>query len=217
MDRRERRRRKREREKLEARLKKEEARPHAEESLTHSRRFLKTLRKAFSGTRVLWTVVAPGLSLLGAYALLHPHVSIEPYVSLNPVDPYSTQFTVKNENRVFEAHAIHCVCWPRRMESGNGFSVISPGLLPNLQHTIPVLGPGSSSTVDCPPVIGGLGRWSGEVLDAELEIVVSYNQSWWPFGTVTERNAFATKRDSQRGVHWVHITPAEEKPLFPGK
>jgi hypothetical protein len=35
--------------------------------------------------------------------------------------------------------------------------------------------------------------------------------------TVTERNAFTAKRDSQRGVHWVHITPAEEKPFFPGK
>ena len=30
-----------------------------------------------------------------------------------------------------------------------------------------------------------------------------------------ERNAFTAKRDSQRAVHWVHITPAEEKPLFP--
>lgn len=83
------------------------------------------------------------------------------------------------------------------------------------EDRIPVLGPGSSSTVDCPPVLGGLGRWSGEVLDAELEIVVSYDQSWWPFGIITERNAFTAKRDSQRAVHWVHITPAEEKPLFP--
>src|SRR2546429_5813537 len=60
--------------------------------------------------------------------------------------------------------------------------------------------------------------WSSDVCSsdlAELEIVVSYDQSWWPFGIITERNAFTAKRDSQRAVHWVHITPAEEKPLFP--
>jgi hypothetical protein len=207
MDRRERRRRKREREKLEKKLKKEASRP------APGGWFL-TLRKALTGPRVLWTIVAPGLSLLGAYALLHPHVSVEPSISLNPVDPYSTQFTVKNENHVFDVRNIHCVCWPRKMASGNGFSVVSPGPLANVQHTIPTLDPGSSSTVDCPSIIGGVGAWSGEVLDAELEIVVSYKQSWWPLG-ITERNAFTAKRDSQRGVHWVHITPAEEKPIFP--
>jgi hypothetical protein len=217
MDRRERRRRARERKKLEERLKREAARPHPvrEESLTVPKRFLRSLKKAVSWPRVAWTILAPGVSLLSVYALVHPHVSIEPTISLNPRDPYSTQFTVKNENRVFDAHEIHCVCWPRRMQTGNNIGVLSFTPLPNVQHTIPVLSPGSSSTVDCPAVIGGLGAWSGEVLDAQLEIVVSYNQSMWPFGTVRERNAFTTKRDSQHGVHWVHTTPAEERPILP--
>ncbi len=150
----------------------------------------------------------------GYYSIARPHVSVEPSFSLSPVNPYLTQFLMKNENLIFDVREVRCVCWPRRMESANNFSVLSLGPLQNVQHTIPVLGPGSSSTVDCPPVIGGVGAWSGEVADAELEIVASYKQSWWPW-SVTERNAFASRRDSQRGVHWVHITPAEEKSLIP--
>jgi hypothetical protein len=66
----------------------------------------------------------------------------EPYIPLNPIDPYSTQFVVKNENTIFDTCSVDCVCWPRRMNSGNGLSVVSPGLLPHLNHTIPRLIPG---------------------------------------------------------------------------
>jgi hypothetical protein len=97
------------------------------------------------------------------------------------------------------------------MESGNGFSIISPGPLQKVHHAIPSLGAGDSSTVDCPPVIGGIGRWSGQVAYAELEIVVSYKQLGWPFET---RYPFRAVQDVGRAVHWVHITPAEERDLI---
>jgi hypothetical protein len=169
----------------------------------------------FLFARIGWLVGAV-LALSGGYAVARPHISVDPSLSLSSRDPYTTQFTVKNENPIFDAQLVHCVCWPREMESGNGFSVISPVTLPNLQHTIPILNPGSSSTVDCPPIIGGLGEWSGEVMNAELEIVVTYDQTWWPFGSVVKRFAFATRRDAQHGVHWVPITPLEEMPILPG-
>jgi hypothetical protein len=76
------------------------------------------------------------VTILGGWALIRPNVSVEPYIPLNPVDPYSTQLIVKNENGAFEAHDINCVCWPRQMQSGNGFSVLSIGALPNLHHQI---------------------------------------------------------------------------------
>jgi hypothetical protein len=210
MNRRERREKERELEKREEKLRKQEERLRQEGAPSQS--FLRRLGRAIF-RRTKW-VVGAAITLLTVYALARPHLSVEPSLSLNPADPYTTQFTVKNENSIFETHDIHCVCWPRKMASGNGFSVLSLGPLANVQHTIPTLTPGSSSTVDCPSVIGGVGAWSGEVLDAELEIVVSYKQSWWPLG-ITDRNAFTAKRDSQHGVHWVHITPAEEKPIFP--
>lgn len=218
MDRRERRRRARERKRLEEKLQKEGIRLETERQRkaekTRIGRVIAVVTRAFTAPKVVGSFVVALLTVVGGWAAVRPHISVEPYLALNPVDPYSTQFTVKNENSLFDAHDINCVCWPRKMESGNGFSVVSPGMLPNIHHEIRVLKPGASSTVDCPSVIGGVGSFSGQVLYAELELVVSYSQSWWP-STRTERFPFASKRDVQGAVHWVHITPQEEKPLFP--
>lgn len=165
---------------------------------------------------MLWSFCLGGLglflALLGGYSVGHPRVSLEPFVSQNPVDPYSTQFTVKNENSMFDVHSVDCVCWPRTMSSGNGFSVVSPGALKNVHHLIPLLIPGDTTTVDCPSVIAGIGTSSGQVLSAELEIDISYRQSWWP-SDQTERFPFAAVTDTQKAVHWVHITPEQEKPF----
>jgi hypothetical protein len=210
MNRKERREKERELKKHEMRLRKQEERLRREGAPSQS--LFRRAGQAIIG-KTIWLIGA-ALALLGGYALARPHVSVEPSLSLNPLDPYTTQFIVKNENSVFETRDIHCVCWPRKMQTEHNIGVLSLGPLPNVQHTIPILSPGGSSTVDCPSVIGGVGAWSGEVLDAELEIVVSYKQSWWPLG-ITDRNAFTAKRDSQHGVHWVHITPAEEKPFPP--
>jgi len=160
----------------------------------------------------VWALVVAGLTLLGGYAIFRPHVSIEPGLALNPVDPYTTQFNIKNENSVFNIHSINAVCWPRTMQTTHNIGVVSIGQLPNVHHEIPLLEPGANSTVDCPPVIGGIGSYTGAVINAELEIDVSYKQSWWPF-LKQERYPFAARRDVQGAVHWVHITPHEEKPF----
>src|ERR1700739_819546 len=85
------------------------------ESPSRLKRGLQAFRNTLSKTKVLVTLVLTGCSLVGGYALLRPHVSVEPSLSLNPVDPYTTQFTLKNENRAFEIHSIESVCWPRNM------------------------------------------------------------------------------------------------------
>jgi hypothetical protein len=176
------------------------------------RRALEIFRKSVPWARLATAFIGAGLAALAYYGTFRPHVSVEPYLSLNPVDPYKTQFVVKNENSIFDVRNVECVCWPRRMESGNGFSIISPVPLQNIKHTIPILVAGDSSTVDCPPVIGGIGTYSGNVDLAEFELVVTYRQSWWP--VETERHAFKAVQDVNRAVHWVHTTPAEEKPML---
>jgi hypothetical protein len=176
------------------------------------RRGLEIFQKSVPWARLAMGLIGAGLAALAYYGAFRPHVSVEPYLSLNPVDPYKTQFVVKNENSIFDVRNVECVCWPRRMESGNGFSIISPVPLQNIRHTIPILVAGDSSTVDCPPVIGGIGAYSGNVDLAEFELVVTYRQSWWPIET--ERHAFKAVQDVNRAVHWVHTTPAEEKPMF---
>ncbi len=218
MDRRERRRRAREREKLEERLRKEGLRLKTEvrAAASPADRFGLSLKAIFTSAKVIWSSCAVLLTILGGWALMRPGLSIEPYLSLSSGDPYATQFAVKNENSIFEARDINCVCWPRKMESGNGFSVLSFVPLPNMHHEIKLLQPGATSTVDCPAAIGGLGRWSGQVMYAELEILVSYHQSWSPFER-SARYPFASRRDEQGAVHWTHITPQEEKALFPSE
>jgi hypothetical protein len=167
------------------------------------------LKRAWSK---FWALILAGLGLVGGYRSFRPHVSIEPQIVLNPVDPYTTQFNIKNENALFDIYNVNAVCWPQNMQSGNGFSIVSIAPLQNVHHQIPLLEPGASSTVDCPPAIGGLGSYSGVVANAELEILVSYKQSWWPFSR-EERYPFASKRDVQGAVHWLHTTPYEEKPF----
>lgn len=201
MSRRERRQAQREQEKLRKQREKELANAP---KIPLARRLLKIAWSNF------WALVLAGLALVGGYALFRPHVSIEPQIALNPVDPYTTQFNLKNENTLFDIYNVNAVCWPRNMESGNGFSIVSPAPLVNVHHEIKLLEAGASSTVDCPPVMGGIGRWSGVVNQADLEILVSYRQSWWPF-TREERYPFSSRRDSQGAVHWVHTTPFEEK------
>jgi hypothetical protein len=152
--------------------------------------------------------------LVASYVVFKPHVSVEPLMSLDPVNPYTTQFNIKNENPLLEIHDVNAVCWPRRMESGNGFSVVSLGPLVNVHREMASLAAGASGTVDCPPVMGGIGRWSGQVADAELIINVSYKQSFW-FKRVEELFPFGSRRDVQGAVHWVHITGSDLKPILP--
>jgi hypothetical protein len=153
---------------------------------TAAAKFLPSFRFLVQGWNLI-VVFSVIFGLIASYVVFKPHVSVEPLIALDPVNPYTAQFNIKNENPLLEIHDINAVCWPRRMESGNGFSVLSLGPLPNIHREIASLAPGVSETVDCPPVIGGIGKWSGQVADAELIIDVSYKQA---FGSQKSRNFF---------------------------
>jgi hypothetical protein len=214
--------------KLTRRERREKRRQEEKAKIAKKKREQEELSRKTAATKFLWSfrLLAHGWNLVvvlsvifglpAGYVLFKPHVSVEPLMSLDPVNPYTVQFNIKNENSLLEIHDINAVCWPRRMESGNGFSVLSLGPLPNIHREIASLAPGVSGTVDCPPVIGGIGRWSGQVADAELIIDVSYKQSFW-FKRVEELFPFGSRRDVQGAVHWVHITGSDLKPIFPTK
>jgi hypothetical protein len=98
MDRRERRRRARERKKMEETLRKE-SHPRTEDKPATTRlQCMRVFQKTVLGTKVLWGIIIGVLTLAGGYALFYPHVSVEPGIVLNPVEPFSTAFTIKNEN-----------------------------------------------------------------------------------------------------------------------
>jgi hypothetical protein len=210
--RRERRRKRREHKRLEQKSKRETLQNvEKEKALPPAKRVLPYLRGTFLTTRFAIVVLIGVLSLAGGYALLHPRISVEPSLVLYPRNPYSTQFTVTNESLMFDVHDADFVCWPRQLRTNHNIGIVSFAPLPNLHHVVPRLGPGDSSTVDCPPVMGGIGAWTGQVDEAELEIVATYRQDWWPKRSA--RYPFKAIKDSNSAVHWIHTTPAEESPF----
>jgi len=129
MDRRERRRRKR----LEAKLKeklsvKESSPPHIEhkESPTRLKRILQVFQKTVSGTKLLWSLVGAVLALLAGFALFRPQVSLDPDILLNPGDPFSTEFSVTNRNRIFTAKDLRPACYTIFVETSNNVEIDGP-------------------------------------------------------------------------------------------
>ena len=200
--RRERRRKRREQRKLREKSKREATREiEQEKTLSLPKRVLPFLRRTLLTTKFAWGLFLSIITLAGGYALLHPRISVEPNLLLNPTNPYSTQFTVTNESAMFDVHDADFVCWPRQLRTNHNIGVVSFTPLANVHRLIPRLGPGESSTVDCPAVMGGIGAWTGQVDKAELEIVATYRQDWWPIRTV--RYPFRAITDSGSAVHWV--------------
>ena len=218
MDRRERRRRARERKKMEETLRKQASQSRREDKPSATRRrWMRVFQKTLLGTRVLWGTILGLLTLAGGYALLYPHVSVEPGIVLNPVEPFSTAFTIKNENSLLAIKNLDATCWTQSVTTANHIRVIAPGQFQHVQQSIPLLEPLAPSTIGCPAVMGGLGSYAGAIQEAHIEILLSYRQDWWPW-TKKERYPFKSVVDSQGGVHWVHITAAEERiPPIPAK
>jgi hypothetical protein len=209
MDRHERRRRKRLEAKLERKIRGKETSQlpadHKESPLLQQRG-LRALLNTASIAKILWSLVLAGLALLGGYGLVRPSVSVDPNLLLNPGDPFSTQFSVTNENVLFDVHDLHPSCRTIQVITSNNVGLL--GLPPRPSPAIALLSARQKSTINCPPWIGGLGAGSGNVLTAYIAIDVSYKQDWWP-SEKGQTFPFKGVIDSQKGVHWTHITLPE--------
>jgi hypothetical protein len=203
MDRRERRRRKREQIKIEERLVKKSAAMSAEKKGKQG-----LFEKIRSKSSLAWKLVAGVMAIFGWFVLFHPHVSLEPDRPLNPGDPFSTLFRVKNESKLFAIRDLTSTCHTIDVITSHNVGI--SGIARPLLRTIPLMEPQSSSTIDCPPMIGGLGAGAGNVLKAEIVIDVSYRQNWWP-SQQKEQFPFVGVRDSQNAVSWSHRTLSELK------
>ncbi len=153
-----------------------------------------------------------GVAALTGFVVFRPNVSVQPILLLNPVNPFSTTFSVKNENQAFAVTNLHPHCTVLSVQNSNDNVMV--GSFPD--PTIPLLNPGEESTIYCPESFGGVGEQSGKVLSAYIEMEVSYRQNWLPFESVQH---FPMKgvTDSQGVVHWTHITREEENRGLYGK
>ncbi|MGB2677052.1 MAG: hypothetical protein WAN12_08230 [Candidatus Acidiferrum sp.] len=146
------------------------------------------------------------LAFLGGYVLFRPNVSVDPDLLLNPGDPFSTQFSVTNENVIFDVKDLQPFCRTIHVMTSHNIGMFGLPGIPS--QTIPVLSARQKTTITCREWIGGLGAGAGDVLAAYIEIDVSYRQNWWP-REKTQRFPFKGVIDSQKAVHWTHITPME--------
>src|SRR5579864_4042282 len=128
------------------------------------RRTLLFLKRAFSSTRFLSALGLAILGWIGGYADLYPHISIDPGLLLNPGDPFSTQFTVTNENPMFDIRDLQPSCRTIYVITTHNVGLF--GLPPRPSPPIPTLGPKEKSTIDCLPILGGLGAGAGDVMTA---------------------------------------------------
>ena len=191
--------------KLQERFRKEASQPHKgnTESETPQPWLRRYFLRPISRTKWVLNLILAVLAFAGGYALLHPHVSVEPELQLNPVDPTSTQFTVTNDNSVFSITDVRPACSTVLIETSN--HVRLEGLPPLPSPPIPLIPPRDKSTFNCVRWIGGLGSGAGDVLKAYTLIELLYKQKGWPFAT-TQRFPFKGLVDSQKAVHWTHRT-----------
>lgn len=209
MDRRERRRRKRLEAKLKGKIIAEESSPSSmarKESRPLSSGTGEYFRRTISSTKLLWGLIVSAMTLLSGFVLFLPNVSIDPELLLNPGDPFSTQFSVTNENLIFDVKDLQPSCRTIHVITSNNVGMF--GLPPRPSPSVALLSAREKTTINCPPWIDGLGAGAGNVLVAYIEIDVSYKQAGWPREKI-QRFPFKGVTDSQHGVHWTHITLSE--------
>jgi hypothetical protein len=175
------------------------------ESLPQSRA-RQYFEQTISRTKLLVGLVVTGLAFLGGYQLLRPHISVDPGLLLNPGDPFTTRFDVKNENAILSVFDLNPSCHTIYVMTDHNVGL--EGLPARPAPTIPLIEPVEQTTIDCPSWVGGLGAGTGNILTAFIEIDVSYRQRWRPFA-ISQRFPFKGAVDFQKGVHWTHITPSE--------
>jgi hypothetical protein len=165
--------------------------------------------RVFSGTKLLASLVLGAATILGAWASLRPHVSLEQSTLLDPSDPFSAQFTLTNESYVLGVRDVTSNCYVLSVITSNNVGIEAWGR--NLPRTIPLLSPRGTTTVDCPPLIGGLGAGAGTVKKAKIVMTISYRQDWW-WNRTSEQYPFLGLLDSQNVLRWTHRSPSEPLP-----
>ena len=164
------------------------------------------LRTTFLTANNVLRSVAALLGLAAGWFFFHPQVSLHPEQTMNPGNPFTTQFTVTNEGN-FEVHEVTAICLIGEVKTANniegrGFS------FPPVNKYIPRLKRKQPSTVECPAALSELGEDAGNVVSADILMAVFYYQAWWP-GRQNENYRFEGKVDSQGIVHWIPRTVSE--------
>jgi len=178
------------------------------------------IRHWASSISYTWSLVV-GISVLmtivGTIYALTPKISVQPYGSLNPADPFSTPFIITNDSTL----PIHNVS--SKYEANNIEGVEMEGEKSECS-TCPDISIGGFSSGDTQPIVqmepgektplfvGGmtLAKPSGEIKDtsaatnAEIIITVKYRPDWIPWQQ-ERRWKFITAMNVEGQLVWVPV------------
>jgi hypothetical protein len=139
------------------------------------------------------------ITLAGGWALVRPVVRVEPYIQLDPSNPFSERFKLSNEGN-FSIRDVSYFCYVKSAK-GPGFDIDDMRIVKNFGYQKTMIA-GISTTIDCPlsnivEVDGG--RYSS----ATIAFSVTFKPDWYVWHK-TRVEWFEGTLDSEGRVQWLH-------------
>jgi hypothetical protein len=164
-----------------------------------------------------WRLVAFGVALalgtmaaIGWFGQFWPTVSIEPSSPLDPFDPYSTTFYIKNEN-LLPMQNTETACVASVYETKELRFIETPNGLSGFREAIPWLQRGERYPFRCyqnytpagdPVEYLGSEVFSRQLVQAETQIQVTYKIRFVPFLRFQQRRRFVAAADLNGSFSW---------------
>ena len=138
------------------------------------------------------------LAISGTYYTLNPKLTITATGALDPLNPYSTPFVIKNES-VLPLYDIDPEWHYRTMSSENNSGLNNSKFINNIVP-VPTLSPGESTSIFMPTFIHFGGK-AGRVKYIDVSVTVKFR----PFIPVPMSKGFrfVTVRTSDKAFHWL--------------
>jgi hypothetical protein len=167
--------------------------------------------KWLSPTSRFWTCVVLFLTLVGSWYAFSFRLSITPSNPLNSSDPFSTPFILKNDSLLWIniVNPYKCALNYVKTEKGVVFENCGTSLV---KPSIPQLEAGEPTTFMLPIPINKIIGNAGNIVNADIEIDVSYFPAFLPSFKILEkhyRKRFTTYQSKDGTLQWGHKAKSE--------
>jgi hypothetical protein len=171
----------------------------------------KVKRHVLAGRRGLWRTLGAVALLIGLFVALmyfRQDISVDPYISYNPSDPFSQQLAITN-NGPFSIYEVHYACAithittnsPKGDTVRNRFISV---MLPIAPHVAELRWKQKTST-EC----DFIRQFKDDLTSINIEISVFYQRRFWPGELHTAGQKFTATRDSDGKFKWNYDSPDE--------
>jgi hypothetical protein len=136
------------------------------------------------------------LSIILAYYTFSPKLSIDSRESINPMDPFATPFTIKNES-LLAIYSIEPSVFIRNIRSGT--SEMSHSSIFQIVPEIPEIAPGEIATFFIPFPVKDV---FSQITSADIEIIIMYRPTLLPFKLKIHKR-FMTVKAQDNSLRWI--------------